>query len=128
VETGGRDILVKDLTIQGAEVVEVAAYQSGCPAEISPVALAALQQRKVDIITFASAKTVQNFYQLLTTALGKDATLDSLLEGVCIASIGPQTSASCRKLLGRVDVEAQEYTLEGLVQAITLKDYTFHDD
>ncbi|HEY9606085.1 MAG TPA: hypothetical protein V6C85_31045, partial [Allocoleopsis sp.] len=41
-----------------------------------------------------------------------------LLQHVCIASIGPQTSVTCRELLGRVDVEAQEYTLEGLTQAI----------
>jgi uroporphyrinogen III methyltransferase / synthase len=35
-----------------------------------------------------------------------------------IASIGPQTSASCQELLGRVDVEADEYTMPGLVTAI----------
>jgi len=40
------------------------------------------------------------------------------LKQVCIASIGPQTSETCQQLLGRVDVEAQEYTLEGLTQAI----------
>ncbi|HBL13561.1 MAG TPA: hypothetical protein DD379_19620, partial [Cyanobacteria bacterium UBA11162] len=45
-------------------------------------------------------------------------TPDSLLENVCIASIGPQTSKTCHELLGRVDVEAKEYTLEGLTQAI----------
>ncbi|HEY9674326.1 MAG TPA: hypothetical protein V6D11_22995, partial [Waterburya sp.] len=39
-------------------------------------------------------------------------------QNVCIASIGPQTTAACRQLLGRVDIEAQEYTLEGLTHAI----------
>lgn len=122
VETGGREILVKELTAQGAKVIEVAAYQSACPDHILPEAWTALVNRTVDIITFASSKTVKNCYQLLEQALKRENNLIStplsLLAGVCIASIGPQTSATCRQLLGRVDVEAQEYTLEGLTQAI----------
>ena len=37
---------------------------------------------------------------------------------VKIASIGPQTSKTCYELIGRVDCEALEYTLDGLVEAI----------
>jgi uroporphyrinogen III methyltransferase/synthase len=122
VESGGRDVLVKQITAQGAEVTEVAAYESGCPAQMAPAALAALQQQRVDIITFASSKTVKHFVQLLETSLRGDTqgfpTTPSRLQNVCIASIGPQTSITCRQLLGRVDVEAQEYTLDGLIQAI----------
>lgn len=122
VESGGRDVLVKEITAQGAEVTEVAAYESGCPAQMAPAAKTALQQQRIDIITFASSKTVKHFVQLLETSLPGDAQglpiAQSRLENVCIASIGPQTSITCRQLLGRVDVEAQEYTLEGLIQAI----------
>ena len=122
VESGGRDVLVKEITAQGAEVTEVAAYESGCPALMAPAALEALQQQRVDIITFASSKTVKHFVQLLETSLPEDfqefPTAQSRLQNICIASIGPQTSITCRKLLGRVDVEAQEYTLEGLIHAI----------
>jgi uroporphyrinogen III methyltransferase/synthase len=123
VETGGREVLVQELTARGAKVVEVAAYQSGCPVQISPEAWQALQQQAVDIVTFASSKTVQNFYQLVESACSSypQITIESLLKKVCIASIGPQTSATCRQLLGRVDVEAQEYTLEGLTKAIVQK-------
>jgi uroporphyrinogen III methyltransferase / synthase len=39
-------------------------------------------------------------------------------DNLMIASIGPQTSATCQQLLGRVDVEAGEYTMPGLVAAI----------
>lgn len=120
VETGGREVLVKELTEQGATVVEVAAYQSGCPQQILPEAWEVLQQKKVDIITFASSKTVQNFCQLieLAIAINSEITLQSLLQNISIASIGPQTSKTCHQLLGRVDIEAQEYTLEGLTKAI----------
>jgi len=112
VETGGREILVQALTAKGAEVMEVAAYQSRCPQAIAPAALDALQTRAVHIVTFTSSKTVQCFCQLL------EAYGNAALNGVCIASIGPQTSKTCLTLLGRVDVEAKEYTLEGLTQAI----------
>lgn len=112
VETGGREVLVKEFTMKGADVVEVAAYESRCPQRISPDALKALQQQAVDVITFASSKTVQNFCQLLANHGG--ANLDS----VCIASIGPLTSKACQQQFGRVDIEATEYTLEGLTQAI----------
>jgi uroporphyrinogen III methyltransferase/synthase len=115
VESGGRDILVKDLSSQGAVVTEVAAYQSRCPDAIAPDALAALQTQAIDVVTFASSKTVKHFCQLLQQV---DPAWKDRLEGVCIASIGPQTSTTCQELLGRVDVEAQEYTLDGLVRAI----------
>lgn len=121
VETGGREILVQELSNQGAEVVEVAAYQSQCPEKIDLVAWQALQQQQIDVITFASSKTVKNFYQLLQQQLSSTDTIQSLLANVCIASIGPQTSKTCRELLGRIDLEAQEYTLEGLTQAIVVQ-------
>ncbi len=117
VESGGRDLLVKDFTNRGANVTEVPTYQSLCPAAIAPAALAALQGRTVDVVTFASAKTVKHFCQLLEQSQ-PDTTWQAWLEGVCIASIGPQTTKACASLLGRVDAEAKEYTLEGLIQAI----------
>ncbi|MBD2021796.1 uroporphyrinogen-III synthase, partial [Leptolyngbya sp. FACHB-36] len=117
VESGGRDVLVKNFTAKGAIVTEVAAYQSRCPDTMNPAALAALQNRRVDVITFASSKTVKFFCQLLERSQ-EDFSWQSWLDGVCIAAIGPQTSKACESLLGRFDVEAQEYTVEGLTQAI----------
>ncbi len=116
VETGGREVLVNELNSQGAEVVEVAAYESSCPENIAPEALLALQNRQVDIITFASSKTVRIFCYLIAENNNKLPV--DWLENICIASIGPQTSQSCQSFLGRVDVEAQEYTLDGLIEAI----------
>lgn len=115
VESGGRDVLVQEFTAKGAAVNKVAAYETRCPEEIAPAALEAILNQKVDIITFASSKTVQHFFQLLEAATPQ---IQSLLKNTCIASIGPQTSITCHQLLGRVDVEAKEYTLEGLTQAI----------
>lgn len=109
VETGGRDVLVKSLNAAGAIVTEVAAYQSGCVSTLPPDIQTALQRGLIDIITFASSKTVTCFAKLVQP-LG--------LEMPIIASIGPQTSVSCQQQFGRVDIEATAYTLEGLTQAI----------
>ena len=51
----------------------------------------------------------------LVEALGGDT---ALLEGVRIASIGPVTSATARELGLRVDAEASEHTIPGLVRAL----------
>ncbi|MGJ3245801.1 MAG: uroporphyrinogen-III C-methyltransferase [Elainellaceae cyanobacterium] len=121
VESGGRDALVKDFTEEGAMVTEVAAYESRCPDTIPPEAFKALQSGAIDIITFASSKTVKYFHQLCEShSIQCSAFLTSKeqFEPVCLASIGPQTSAACQKWLGKVDVEAKEYTLDGLIQAI----------
>lgn len=116
VESGGRDVLVKAMTAAGATVTEVAAYESGCPLQPNPYAIKALQERGVAVLTFASSKTVRHTCQLLQQGLGD--TWLTYLQDVAIASIGPQTSATCQTLLGRVDIEAQEYTLDGLTRAI----------
>ncbi|MDJ0731583.1 MAG: uroporphyrinogen-III C-methyltransferase [Crocosphaera sp.] len=120
VETGGREILVKELQKQEANIVEVPAYQSGCPEKIDCQAWEALQKKQVNIITFASSKTVKNFYKLLQKALNTNSKSEvlSFLNNVCLASIGPQTSKTCYDLLERVDIQAQEYTLEGLTQGL----------
>ncbi|TAF10662.1 MAG: uroporphyrinogen-III synthase [Nostocales cyanobacterium] len=116
VETGGRQVLVKELTSKGAEVTEVPAYESCCPQHIPPAAEIALRNHTLDVITFASSKTVQ-FFCLLTTINFPEGITD-YLDKTCIASIGPQTSKTCFDLFGRVDIEAEEYTVDGLIKAI----------
>ena len=124
VESGGREVLVKALTGKGAQVLEVAAYQSCCPQDVPPSAQLALQSGAVDVITFASSKTVTFFYELAekifagNTQETQSSLVSHCLEGVCIASIGPQTSKTCNSLIGRVDVEAQKHTLDGLHPAL----------
>ncbi|PZU99345.1 MAG: uroporphyrinogen-III C-methyltransferase [Pseudanabaena sp.] len=120
VESGGREILVEQLQKQGAIVEAIAAYESGCPDRIDPIALAALQKQNVDAIAFTSSKTVKHFCQLLNQVAPSDI-WRSWIADVQIASIGPQTSKTCYELLGRVDCEALEYTLEGLAEAIGLR-------
>ena len=115
VESGGRPTLVKGLSNRGVDVVEVAAYQSRCPLEIPPRPLALLKSQQVDVLTFASSKTVLHFHQLLQGA----GVPISQLETAKVVAIGPKTAETCVERLGRVDACAREYTLEGLVEAVT---------
>lgn len=116
VESGGRELLAQQLTAAGAQVNEVSAYESGCPEHADPAAIAALSAGQIDVVTFASSKTVRHFAQLLGQSLGPD--WPRQLTNVAVASIGPQTSRDCQALLGRVDIEAAEFTLEGLTAAL----------
>lgn len=125
VETGGREILVREMTKAGAIVHEVAAYESRCPTQIPPTVYLALTTDQIDLITFTSSKTVEYFWQILqwggviSNMMEKaETSIDKFSEKVLIAAIGPQTAKSCQSILGRVDIEAQEYTLEGLAKAI----------
>ncbi|MGQ9837311.1 MAG: uroporphyrinogen-III C-methyltransferase [Cyanobacteriota bacterium] len=121
VQSGGRDDLVQGLRQQGAVVEEIPAYESACPSEADPQVVAALKAGQVDILSFTSSKTVQHFVQLLRQAgLGSEV-WDPPLQ---IAAIGPKTAETCLALLGRVDIQAEEYTLEGLVQAMVAQSQT----
>lgn len=116
VETGGRDVLVKAFQTAGAIVEEVPAYESACPRHVPTPVLTAIQTQQIQWVTFASSKTVVHFCQLLHTSLGQHWL--TYLDSVKIASIGPQTSKTCQSQLGRVDVEANPYTLDGLITAL----------
>ena len=118
VESGGRDVLVKEMRAKGAEITEVAAYESACPKSIPPAAKIAIENREIDAVTFGSSKTVRHFAQLMEKTFGPQW-LD-LLDTVAVASIGPQTSRDCRELLGKVTFEAKEYTLPGLIAGLEL--------
>jgi uroporphyrinogen III methyltransferase/synthase len=66
------------------------------------------------VIPFTSSSTVRNFVALA----GADAVRTALQAGLLLASIGPVTSATLRELGLPVSVEAREYTIPGLVEAI----------
>ena len=115
VQSGGRTLLAEAFGEAGARVVEVAAYESRCPESLPLSTAEALATGNVSAITFSSGKTVQHTAQLLEAGLGES--WREQLDRVALVSIGPQTSRSCREVLGRVDAEADPHDLDGLVVA-----------
>ena len=115
VQSGGRPLLAEQFRRQGATVVEVPAYESRRSTTIPVEAAAALDQGHVDVITFTSSKIVRNTVALLAAHLGDR--WQERLAGPKVVSIGPETSRTCRALLGRVDAEANPHHMEALVAA-----------
>lgn len=110
-----RDVIPNALRELGARVHVMEAYETVVPESSRTTILEALQSsRKPYAITFTSSSTVKNFVDLV----GEDKVGSGLLDGVRLASIGPVTSTTLREVGLRVDIEAKEYTVSGLADAI----------
>ncbi len=77
-----------------------------------------LLQRRLTIITFASSSTVRNFMAWLKQCEEATGTTLPSTSLPTIACIGPITSQTARELGLTVAIEAKEYTIEGLLEAI----------
>ena len=106
----GRDALQRGLRGLGVHVNEVVMYFVVTPSDARERAKRILEEG-VDIATFTSSSTVKNLVEILDGDVSR-------LNGVVIASIGPITSATARHWGLRVDVEAKEHTVPGLVEAV----------
>jgi len=107
-----REVLPQGLEALGAQVDTLAVYKTCPDCTSAPELSAALRQGSLDCITFTSSSTVNK----LVNILGPDA---ALLNKTTLAAIGPITAATCQKHNLEVKITAQEYTIEGLVQALT---------
>jgi uroporphyrinogen III methyltransferase/synthase len=108
-----RDTLPAGLRALGAAVDVTPAYRTGSPENLAVAARELLgADGKPDWITFTSSSTVEN----LVAAVGAGA-----LAGIPVASIGPVTSATARKLGVTVTVEASRFDEDGLIEAILAK-------
>ncbi len=120
-----RNVLVTELQRVGVKVDVVAAYQTvGVDKEDEQghKILRQLEAQQLDILTFTSSSTVRNFMHWLREY---DATFtNTFLSHVMqltrpkIACIGPVTSQTAREFGLKVHIEAQVYTIAGLVEAI----------
>lgn len=118
-----RKILPDTLKEMGAQVDDVVAYKTKKSDANADLLRQMLLNNEIQIITFTSSSTVQNFVELLGLPQKE---LALLLNRVCVASIGPITTAAARELGILVDVEAAEYTIEGLIDAITRPSHIKH--
>jgi uroporphyrinogen III methyltransferase / synthase len=108
-----RPILRQRLDAGGAsEVRDVPVYETRSAASLPQPLLDALAAREVTWATFTSSSTAKNFVSLL----GQN--YRAALKEVKIASIGPVTTQTLRELDLPPTIQAADFNIEGLVQAI----------
>jgi uroporphyrinogen-III synthase len=109
-----RDVLPTELRKMGAEVDVIEAYETRIPKDASRKLkeIFSNSSTKPHVVTFTSSSTASNLLELLGERR-QDA-----LHDVCLASIGPVTSATLIQAGLQPTVEARQYTMQGLVMAI----------
>ena len=95
-----RDVLPEALLERGAEVEILPLYDTVAEPLTEPIADA-------DYVTFTSSSTVRFFFENA-----------AIPNGARVVSIGPVTSETARGLGLRVDVEAKQHDIDGLVEAL----------
>src|SRR5690242_7742401 len=109
-----RDVIPEELRHAGANVEVVEAYQTVIPEGAKDRLQRIFAESELpDAVTFTSSSTVKNFLSLV---LGTD--IPTKLSKIKFASIGPVTSETLREHALPVHVEADEFTMAGLAQAL----------
>jgi uroporphyrinogen III methyltransferase/synthase len=103
----GRDDVLDELRRRGAEVLLAVAYRT------VPVTANAAELHDVDVVTFTSASTVDNFFAAVPDA--------AQLNGALLASIGPTTTEAVRRHGRQPDVEAASASVQALHDAVVEK-------
>jgi uroporphyrinogen III methyltransferase/synthase len=106
-----RDALPELLRQAGSQVEVVPVYET-VAGDSGEALRAAFEKREIDVALFTSSSTVQ----AVVDSLGARAT--ELLSQVTVASIGPITTQSLAERGLRVDVEASQFTIDGLLDAL----------
>lgn len=104
-----RDVLPEELTKMGAIVDIAVAYRTVPETGDVSGAQARFREEGADMVTFTSSSTAENFMALKLP----------MPAGIKLASIGPVTSKTMRGLGLKVDVEAGQHDIPGLVAAIS---------
>lgn len=107
---GARDVLPEGLRALGCLVNVVHAYRSVSTGEGALELRAALERGDVDLATFASASAVRGYVESVGAELARR---------VPAVSIGPVTSDALRAAGIEVAAEAEEASIDGLVEAVT---------
>ncbi len=110
-----RDFLTEALTQAGAAVQEIPVYRTVPEVESRAKWEKQIPQTGVipDWVLFTSSSTVENFHKILPSS--EWAKIKNIVK---FASIGPITTKTARELGLPVAVEAKEFTISGLIQAI----------
>jgi uroporphyrinogen III methyltransferase/synthase len=103
--------LIELLAQSGAEVTNMVIYNIASEKNDRIRLGQEIAEGKIDWLTFASASSVNGFFEQIESDIVNAGS-------VKVASIGPATSAQLKDLGVKVDAEAVEHTIDGLLAAI----------
>src|SRR2546428_836274 len=106
-----RDALPDGLRARGAVVDVIPVYRTVPVTGEGPPLAGEILAGRCDVVTFTSSSTVRHFVDQVGRAAATSGRFAA-------AVIGPVTAATARELGLRVEVEAAEYTVPGLVDAL----------
>ena len=109
----GRSILPDFLRSKGALVHDVAAYRTVKAKTDYSFLYELLRRGKVHLATFTSSSTVKHFLDAFSHPSER-----ALLANLEVACIGPVTAATAKEAGLNVKAVAEEYTINGLINAI----------
>jgi uroporphyrinogen III methyltransferase/synthase len=110
-----REILPQGLAEMGGIVDVTPVYKTIIPRmNDTGSIIKMLSEKSVHAVTFTSSSTVTHFIE----TLGSDS-YEELLKGIVLASIGPITSRTLELYSLKPQIEAKEYTMDGLVKAMS---------
>lgn len=109
-----RDVLPQEITKRGGHIEVVTVYRTGKGEGNIQEVKELFRKKLIDVITFTSSSTVRNFVELLAE---KDIT--KMIKDAVVASIGPITADTAASLGIRTDIMPKNYTIPGLVKAIS---------
>ncbi|MBF6612107.1 MAG: uroporphyrinogen-III synthase [Chloroflexi bacterium] len=112
-----RHALAQGLRERGALVDEVAAYKT-VHGEGAAALLDLLRSASVDAVTFTSSSTVRYTISSLTQAGAGEQEAANLMNSAAVVCIGPITAATAAECGLNVTAVAEEYTANGLVEAL----------
>ncbi|WP_042345557.1 uroporphyrinogen-III synthase [Bacillus massiliigorillae] len=108
-----RTVIANQLREQGFTCDEIILYETVMPEESENELREALKTNKCDIISFTSSSTVHHFMGIVN-----QYNLIDQIENSQIACIGPIAKKTAEQYGLQVDISAEKYTMEGLMESI----------
>ena len=108
-----RSYLPDALQSLGGRVSDIVAYKTIIAEPRDLRIVEKLKDGEINVVTFTSSSTVRNFVKIIG-----DENVSAIDKKVIFASIGPITSKTAKELGINISIEAEEYTIPGLVNAL----------
>jgi uroporphyrinogen III methyltransferase/synthase len=109
----GRTLLKDELEGIASEVVQVPVYCNADAESFPDELLNKIQNGEIDWVTLTSSAIARRFSAIIENKISRDC-----IKQMKFASISPVTSSAAREAGIEITVEASEYTIPGLIQAM----------